>query len=94
MIIRLLSLITVGLLTVLLSGCGEQYETRGEEISTAVEKMNFDEPVYWLEMFNAFNEWEKTILVFGYMGNYEACEEIRALATEGSPNRRFRCTKV
>ncbi|WP_418152137.1 hypothetical protein AB8615_08090 [Litorimonas sp. RW-G-Af-16] len=79
---------------IFMTGCGEKYDTRGEEIQAAVEKMSFDEPVYWLEMLNMFNEWEKTILVFGYMGNYEACLALQEVASKDSPNRQFRYTQA
>ncbi|WP_417741524.1 hypothetical protein [Salipiger sp.] len=50
----------------------------------------------WLEMRNAFNEWEKMILIFGYAGagDEAACEEIIALAGDQNPDRIYRCSPV
>jgi len=50
----------------------------------------------WIEMKNAFNEWEKVILVFGFAdpGDDAACEDIMVFAAEQNPARKYRCNPV
>ncbi len=48
-------------------------------------------PDCWLEIKNAFGEWEKIALIFGYMDDFEACEEFAKLARGEFKSREYRC---
>ncbi len=47
---------------------------------------------YWLEMRNMAGEWEKTVLVFGYLGDYDECQKIADALAEVNYEREYRCT--
>jgi len=52
---------------------------------------------YWLELRNSFGEWEKTVLITGYIDDYEACNEFLAAITDWNEKnaiieRVYRCT--
>lgn len=65
-----------------LSACGESLPESGD---------------YWLELQNAYGEWEKTILVTGYLDDYQACIEVRQALNEWNADnagikREYRCS--
>lgn len=45
----------------------------------------------WIEMKNMAGEWEKTALVFGYIGDYDECVKAIAGLKRANPNREYRC---
>jgi hypothetical protein len=49
-------------------------------------------PDFWMEKFNFAGEWEKTILVFGYADDYQACLDLVAAWTAKYPLDSYRCT--
>lgn len=48
----------------------------------------------WLEIRNVVNEWEKVVLIFGYMNDYSACESILGFVSAQNPDRSYRCNPV
>ena len=54
---------------------------------------------YWIEMKTIFDEWEKVILVTGYLDDYETCIQIIEAMSEWNQKnnmlaREYRCTPV
>jgi len=51
---------------------------------------------YWFEIKNAFGEWEKLMLVFGYYGPGDemACKKLLHVFSIDLPNTDFRCNSV
>ncbi len=65
-----------------LSACGKSLPESGD---------------YWLELQNAYGEWEKTILITGYLDDYHACTEVQQAlhkwnAENAAIKRVYRCT--
>lgn len=49
------------------------------------------DPDQWIEMKNMAGEWERTGLIFGYLGDFEECQKaIEGLAKANSA-RQYRC---
>ncbi len=46
---------------------------------------------HWIEMKNLAGEWEKTALVFGYVGDYEECKTAAAGLKKVNYERDYRC---
>ncbi len=46
---------------------------------------------YWLELQNAFGEWERVALVTGYYDDYSGCMDI-ARSLQSEFGRQYRCT--
>jgi len=46
---------------------------------------------HWIEMKNLAGEWEKTVLVFGYIGDYEECQTALAGLKKVNYSREYRC---
>ncbi|WP_417263797.1 hypothetical protein [Celeribacter sp.] len=75
---------------------GQNYE---EDMFRFTEQVNSNaslQGAYWLEMQNAFGEWEKMMLIFGYAdpGDLATCEAVTTFAQEANPNRAYRCNPV
>ena len=51
---------------------------------------------YWLEMQNAFGDWEKLMLIFGYAdpGDRAACEAVSQATAQRNLGRYYRCNPV
>lgn len=45
----------------------------------------------WLMKYNAFGEWEKVVLIFGYMHDYDFCVEIAGMYQGRYPAERYSC---
>lgn len=50
------------------------------------------DPDQWIEILNMAGEWEKTGLIFGYMGDFEECQTAIAGLKKVNFNREYRCT--
>jgi hypothetical protein len=53
-------------------------------------KLGVDKDV-WIEMKNMAGQWEKTALVFGYVGDFEECEKMAAGLKKVNFAREYRC---
>lgn len=49
-------------------------------------------PDFWMEKLNFMGEWEKTLLVFGYGDDYQACLDLVNAWTAKYPGDTYRCT--
>ena len=75
------------------------FSTREKQTTAEVIEKFVNEDIsgsgsYWLEMNNAFGQWEKMILVFGYIDDQVPCNLIQEFAAEDSPDRQFRCVRA
>lgn len=84
------------LLTFSLSANAEDYETEFQRFKTFLK----NHPVgrdgdAWLEILNAFGNWEPVVLVFGYPNDLSVCEGLIAdLQVADRLPRDARCTRV
>jgi len=46
---------------------------------------------HWIEMKNVSGEWEKTGLIFGYLGDYDECQKAIAGLKAANDVREYRC---
>ena len=46
---------------------------------------------HWVEMKNMSGNWEKTVLVFGYLGDYNECQTVMAGLKKVNYAREYRC---
>jgi hypothetical protein len=46
---------------------------------------------FFLELKNAFDDWEKVILIFGYWDDWEVCAELAGILSARYPLRTYRC---
>ena len=78
-----------------LAACDGTHDSRTKRLVAAVDEKAPNDGHQWLEIENLFGEWEKVTLVFGYVDNPAACQELAALARESTiANRsgaRYRC---
>ncbi|MBP6364260.1 MAG: hypothetical protein KA233_12060 [Novosphingobium sp.] len=49
------------------------------------------DPDHWIEFKNMAGEWEKTGLIFGYVGDFEECEKAIAGMKAANPKAEYRC---
>ena len=68
--------------------------TTGEAIEKFVNEDIKGSGSYWLEMQHSFGQWDKMILVFGYVDDRPPCNLIQEVAAEDTPNRQFRCVRA
>jgi hypothetical protein len=45
----------------------------------------------WIEMRNLAGEWERTGLIFGYLGDFEECQKAIDGLAKANPARQYRC---
>ena len=81
-------------LGVLLFLATREKPTTGEAIEKFVNEDIKGSGSYWLEMENSFAQWEKMILVFGYVDDRTPCNSIQKIAAADAPNRQFRCVRA
>ena len=89
------SLIQLTTLTFIFVACSEATTLEKEkELSKAVYQTDYAEGAYWLEILSTFgNEWDKTILVFGYYDDLEVCMDLKR-KWEAEYDRTYRCVPV
>lgn len=82
------------LLLAALSGCRNDGGVPGDaELKDHVRAHRVgSNPDQWIEMLNAFGEWERTGLIFGYADDYGECAKAIAGLHEANPGREYRCT--
>ena len=83
------------LIPLLLISCVEQNGLQKEtQLVKAVEKTGAAEGSYWLEKPSSFGyEWDKVILIFGYMDDGEVCFDLKR-EWETKYNQTYRCVAV
>lgn len=91
----MLQKLTVIILSFALIGCGEPTVLQKEkQLDKAVKRTDYAEDSYWLEMLSSNGyEWDKTILVFGYIDDLEVCMDLKR-KWEAEWGRTYRCVPV
>ena len=77
------------------SACDDEpkYEPEYKNLEAFVSKAPIGADAdYWIEMKNAFDEWEKVGLIFGYNGDFEECEKAIGGLKSANYAREYRCT--
>ena len=81
-------------LLVAVSACGNADKT-GDTTANLVEFVEDNktgaDTDHWIEMKNLAGEWEKTALVFGYIGDFEECQKAIAGLKKVNYAREYRC---
>lgn len=76
----------------LLVGCSDSLEDQAARLEKFVKANRYGSSRdQWLIKHNAFGDWEKVTLVFGYMDDREACDEIVQLYIQKYPLAKYRC---
>lgn len=86
-----------GLLALTVGACAEapEYKPISKDIEDFVSNSQVgDDPDYWIEMRNSFNEWEKVGLIFGYYGDREECEKAISGLKSANDAREYRCSQA
>lgn len=89
---RLSIVATLGV-SLLAASCGDKDEVDGY---TSLERHVADNRVggdadNWIEMRNMAGEWERTGLIFGYLGDYDECQKAIAGLHDANDAREYRC---
>ncbi len=48
----------------------------------------------WIEKYNALGQWEKVGIVFGFMDDYEFCDDVIKMYMARYPTDRYRCNRA
>ena len=75
-------------------GCGTSDKLEDQmnrfEKTVESEKLGSDTD-HWIEMKNLAGEWEKVGLIFGYLGDYDECQNAIAGLKKVNDARNYRC---
>lgn len=85
--------VIVGVLWLVTPVLADPYSEAIEKLEAAAKSDAFEQSV-WFEIKNAFGEWEKTILVFGYWDDFSACAELVSMFSSRYPLRETRCNPL
>jgi hypothetical protein len=80
--------------SMLLNGCSDQQAKIDgyDELVAHVEKGPVGQDAdHWIEYKNMAGEWEKTGLIFGYIGDFDECQKAIAGLKTANPNAEYRC---
>jgi hypothetical protein len=79
-----------------LTACGREDDVDGyDALARHVERNRVGEDAdQWIEMLNLGGEWERTALIFGYVGDHGECEKVVAGLKDANPAREYRCTRA
>ncbi len=77
-----------------LTGCEKNYDDKLRSLKSSVAKNKTGNPDFWLakKLFNG--EWSEVVLFFGFVDNYENCEELKEYYKKIDPVIAFRCIKA
>lgn len=83
------------ILPLFIISCGERDALAREiQLTKAVEKTDAAKDSYWLEKQSSITyEWDKVILIFGYMDDGEVCFDLKR-EWEAKYNQTYRCMVV
>jgi hypothetical protein len=87
-------LFTALFLTVSLTSCsaGNDELDPTQDLVEFVESHKTGQDVdHWIELKNMAGEWEKTALIFGYVGDYEECQKALSGLKKENYAREYRC---
>jgi hypothetical protein len=87
------AVVRAALLSLALTACGADDEVEGY---SALERHVTNNRVggdadNWIEMKNKAGEWERTGLIFGYLGDYDECQKAIAGLKAANYAREYRC---
>lgn len=76
-----------------LTACGKDGDVEGYDAfaSYVKEHQVGSDPDNWIEMRNSYGEWERTGLIFGYLGDYGECQKAIAGLKLANDAREYRC---
>lgn len=77
-----------------LVGCAkkESFVDGAARLTKFVQETPIGQSDSWLEKQSLMTgEWDRIVLVFGYVDDYEACQELRDLLSAKYPEHRYRC---
>lgn len=79
-------------LALLLFGCSDSLEGQTERWGKFLKNNRYGTSSdSWLVKRNAFGDWEKVAVVFGFLDDREFCEDIAGLYMKKYPSDRYRC---
>lgn len=79
-------------LCLILAGCSDSLEDQHANLENFVKSHKIGSSSdMWLMKHNAFGDWEKVTLIFGFMDDGEFCEDIAQLYMGKYPLDKFRC---
>lgn len=82
-------------LTVLLAACGEVEDARRFAFDKFVANNRVGSgPDYWLVKYNAFAQYERIALVFGFVEDFGFCQEVADLYMRKYPMDKYSCEKA
>ena len=77
-----------------LFGCSrkESFTDGAERLTKFIQEKPIGQSDTWLEKQSLMSgEWDRIVLIFGYMDDSEACQEVRELLALKYPEHRYRC---
>ena len=81
-------------LSLAVAGCGtnDKLEDQMNRFEKTVEREKLGSDTdHWIEMQNMKGEWEKVGLIFGYLGDYDECQNAIAGLKKVNDARNYRC---
>ena len=76
-----------------LAACDNSYADRVAALESFVREAAMGSSAdYWLEKNNAFGEWERVALVFGYINDSQGCADFAAAHKAMFPADDYRCS--
>lgn len=75
-----------------LSSCSENYDDQLNSLAKHVGKKSLgNSKDYWLVKENMLGQWDKTVLIFGYMDDFDFCNELAAMYMAKHPLDKYIC---
>lgn len=80
------------LTSVALLSCEENYDDKLKRFVAGVSGNRLGgSSDYWIMKHNAFGQWEKVALVFGFMDDLKFCDDVIQLYMRWNPPERYMC---
>lgn len=80
---------------VVLVGCKDSLEDQVATWEKFVSKNRYwSDADVWLMKHNAFGDWERVALIFGFTDDRSFCDDVAALYMKKYPADRYRCDKA
>ncbi len=86
--------LAISTVLLLLTSCGNEDNVPGYdnlEVLVTHNRVGKDSD-NWIEMRNISGEWERTGLIFGYLGDYDECQKAITGLKRANSAREYRCT--
>lgn len=88
------AVLAVSALSIVASGCGngdDGVEGHNSLVKHVERTRVGSDADHWIEMKNMAGEWERTGLIFGYLGDYDECLKAIAGLKGANDAREYRC---